>query len=481
MGAAGTRSIAARLARLKRERPGSLFVPSPALRAFREDTAKRQCVLAANRVGKTYHAVEKLARRLIEVPGTRARICGPTHKQVVRTHAMYLEYFLRGHLAEGSTFKKGVGFNKDNLAILRNGSECELLNYRQEPEAHASSSRHIVLLDEPPPRWAFTEAESRVFDTDGDVWVTLTAVGRPVKWLREIVEAGVRDRSHGQEGWTFHQVAMSQENCPWYTKDQILRRIAEVARTPWEYRQRIEGTWDGVSEGRKFAAYTDSNLVSLNHGPAQLWPRPGSPIRLIFTVDHGDGPGHSVWVLLGYQVVKRDQYGTTVYIRALGQYSNEIRQGVRTEVSKVGKVLADLGLHWTDLSWAVGDINVATKSSAAKSLNESFEREIWRQVNLEPGYNLDEPPVPFRPASKGPGSVDEHVAICNQLFATEVTTPGGFSSPALQISEQCAGLHETLSHWGGADDDLKHAGDAFRYGVKAITQEVGWSGLEISS
>lgn len=472
--------VARRLQRSQERRPRLYYYPSPALSGFMVDMSLRQCVLAANRVGKTQHAAKKLADIMIEHPGTRARCVGPSEKRVDKVHAAYLHHFLREHLDPSCTYRHGKGFTNNEIT-LRNGSSCELMNFRQDPDTHASSSLHIVWIDEPPPPWVLTEAESRVFDTarrldhphGGSVWVTLTAVGRPTKWLKESVQQGIKDRAAGDgDGWSFYQVALSRANCPWYSDEQIAERVRQVGRTPWEYKQRIEGSWDGVSEGRRFASYQDRNLLSLHTGPRQGWPS-GNPVRLIWAVDHGEGAGHSVWILLGYQIVSRTRWGVTIAIRALGDYTNAIRQSAAEEVRQVGERLAELGFSWRHVSWAVGDTNTTAKSEAAKTLNELFEIEIAKAMGLPP-YR---PAVEFRRANKGPDSVRSQIAVANQLFGLQVA-PG---VQALSVSEECYHLNESLSHWAGKEDDLKHAADAFRYGIDAIVADVGGDIVDLAA
>lgn len=452
---AGVRLASRRLRRARQRRPGVFFEPSPGLRDFFHDRSKRQCVIAANRVGKTKHAIEKLARRLKAVPGTRARIVAPTNRQGYRIHGKYLAESLGADLAEGSRWNAATGFNGGNMARLRNGSTCELTSYEQAPDAHAGASLHIVLLDEPPPIAHYEEALARVFDVEGEVWITLTAVGRPVKWLREIVEQGVRDGD-----WSFHQVALSVANCPWYTPDQVADRIREARRQPWSYLQRIEGEWDGVSEDRRFASFTDEALLPLTVGLREAWPKPGKTVHLVLSIDHGEGPGHSHWTLLGYQVVGRTQYGPKLYIRAISEWVNPRRMSVPKEARAIQAWVRGLGLGLEQLSWGVGDTNTAQKSEMARTLNEAFEQAFAELMGRSP----EQPTFRIRAASKGPGSVDEGVATCNGL------ADGG----ELVVSEACVGVVQAIKHWAGRNDDLKHAADSLRYGVTAIVTEVGW-------
>lgn len=464
--AAGVRLASRRLRRATRARPGLFFECSPGLVDFLADESPRQCVLAANRVGKTFQAIYKLAREMIQRPGIRCRIVGPNMKRVNRLHGRYLAQHLKGWLASNSRWNEGTGFNNYNLAVCANGSTCELLSYEQDPQAHASDDMDIVLLDEPPPPGHFTEAEARVFSRKGQVWVTLTAVGRPVEWFKEVVRQGMADRDAGRgAGWSFYQLGLSRKNCPWYTEEQIQERIREVARTPWEYAQRIDGAWDGVSADRRFGTFEDANLLTLAVTLKQGWPAPAKRVNLALSIDHGEAAGHSHWILFGWQVVKSTKYGPEIYIRAIAEWTNPRRMSPRNEALAIQSLLKGLGLGLEQIAWCVGDTNSAGKSDTARTLNQQFEVEFARLMGASP----DAPILRVRPAKKGPDSVDGGVATCNGLFDSQAGT-----GRALQVSEACAVLLQALRHWAGKDDDLKHPSDSFRYGVTEIVREVGW-------
>jgi hypothetical protein len=244
------------------------------------------------------------------------------------------------------------------------------------------------------------------------VWVLLTAVGRPVKWLKDVVEAGVADRAAGRgEGWSFYQVALTAANCPWYTPAQIEERIREAARTPWQYHQRILGAWEGVSDARRFVGFGEPNLVDPRARWTLGWPWPGQPIHLALSADYGEGPGHAHWLLLAWQA--RPVNGRVrLAIRVLAEWTNTERMSARKEARAVLRMVEDLGIPPTSISFAVGDTNATTKSDLARTLNELFEQEFAAMMGLP----RSEPRIEFRPARKGTDSIDRGVVTCNQLM-----------------------------------------------------------------
>lgn len=452
------------LRRLRQRRPLVVFDPSPALAEFYRARGKRQLVLAANRVGKTRHAIAKLAARLLEADRAgvpiRCRVMGPTHSVMVDTHQRYLAELLGTQIAEGSRWRPKVGFSSSK-AITRGGSWVEFCTYKQDPETLESSSLHIVLLDEPPPPAAFDACVARTFDTDGEVWVTLTAVNRPVKWLRTLAEEGAKDGD-----WQVWQVPLSKEACPWYTHRQIEAWKKDARRRPWSYKQRIEAAWEGTSDDRWFSGFVDSNLISARVRPNDGWPK-GGKVTLVLAADHGEGPGHSHWVLFGFQVAPRRGGRPRLYVRALAEWTNERRMSVESEAAAVRGMVESVGAKLEWIAWGVGDTNAMSKSETARTQNEAFQQEFARLMGLLP----EEATLEMRPAKKGPDSVEGQVATCNQLL------DGG----ELYVSELCVHVVESLRHWAGKDDSLKHAADAFRYGACAIVREVGWEPVAIAA
>lgn len=477
---AGAKLAVTRLRRASHDRPRLFFTPSPGLLPFWEDDARRQCVLAANRVGKTYHAIAKVAKKVIEAEDEgrvlRLRITAPTNKMMYDTHGRYLELFLRGWLAKGSRWSPAKGFNNGNVAIARGGSTIALNSYEQRVDAMASSALDGVLLDEPPPPGHYEEALARVMSTHGWVWATFTAVNRPVKWFRKIVEDGLK-LAPGQTvpDWTFHQVALSHKTCPWYPEEWVQERIREAARQPWSYKQRIEGAWEGVAIDRSFTGYSDRNLLYTTGsestgqkatGFKQAWPYPGKSVRVVLAVDHGEGAGHSHWILFAYQVVPGSR--PSVVIRAIGEWSNPSRMSVKAEAEAVQAMVIGAGLDLGCVSWAIGDTNSAGRSVGARSMNELFEQEFARLM----GRNPNQPRFVFRSALKGADTIEPGIARVNQLL-DELPDVPGYDLPCLQILDGCSRTVDALCYWSGKDDDLKHPADTLRYGVTSICAEVG--------
>ena len=83
-------------------------------------------------------------------------------------------------------------------------------------------------------------------------------VGRPVKWLKEIVLP-----AEGPREWEFHQVALTPENVPWMTRRQVRDRVRRVSASRLQYAQRILGAWEGISDDRQLGAFDDRRILPL--------------------------------------------------------------------------------------------------------------------------------------------------------------------------------------------------------------------------
>jgi phage terminase large subunit-like protein len=463
-----------KLKRALQARPLLFFEPSPALVDFMRDESRRICLLAANRVGKTRHAAKKLAKFMVDNPGCQVRAVGPTSKMVNDVHARYLNDFLRSYLDRSSHFSEGRGFNNNNTILLANGSVCQLMSYEQDPDAHAGAEKHVVWLDEPPPRTIYEESRTRVMSLNGALWCTFTAVGRPIKWFRRIVEG---DDVPGAPRWSFYQVAFRPEFVPWYTDQQIVEWLAESAAAPWLYAQKIEGAWEGVTENRSLSNFTAAAIVpkideKAGGRPVDLlhdrawWAR--GPIRLCLAVDYGEEAGHAVWALFAWQVIGRSAYGPIIKIRVLAEWVNPRRLGVLEEAAEVQKMVTRAGLRLKDIDFAVGDINSAGKSNTgAKTLNEEYEAafaQLMRRPATRPAFE-------FRAAVKGADSIDVGLMRTNRLLA----------EGHLEVYAGCEGLVEACQHWTGKNDDMKHRIDMLRYGVTAIHYEEGWEPFELKA
>ncbi len=417
-----------------------IFRPSPVLAAFVADDARLVCVRAANRVGKTRHACYKAARYSVEHPKSRGRFVGPTRRQVAEVVGRYLAEFLAPHLDSRSYYTPGKGWNQPTV-ILRNGSIIQLKSYEDHVTAHAGDELDYVVLDEPPPAAIFMESLARVMSRQGAVWLTLTPVGRPVGWLRDIVEAeGSR--------WVQHVARFSREACPWYTEEQCAQWLEVMESSPWEYAQRIEGAWDGVTLDRFYTGFSEANV-----DPAAIGA--GVDVDVCVVMDHGDVGGNTVALLI---VWGGGETRTSSWAPQAGRHvwvlDEHVSEDGDSAVEHAAGILAMLRRHSirpSEVKLAVGDTN----RRGNWRVNDLVTAEIGRQLKRSPPFRLVN-------ATKDRG------------WGHRIVN-GGFKRRELSVHPRCTALSKTLRHWkgGGAGDDgqLSHAADAMRYGCVSILGE----------
>lgn len=426
--------MVAGIARLRRitaaakERPLTTFVPSPSFRSMRDREHRLILARAANRVGKTRHACWVAAREAIELPSVkgrpvRIRIVGPNRAQVNGKTGEYLAHFLRGHLSDKSYYTP-KGWNS-NTVVLQNGSIIQLKSLEDDPQTHAGDELDLVIMDEPPKRAHFSENLSRIGSVSGRMIVVMTPVDRPVGWLREIVEA---------EGssWVQLVAAFSRDNCPWYTEQQVAEHLDTMRSSAWQWAQRVEGAWEGVSEDRMLSGFTDDSVTHED---------PSGEVSLGLTFDHGIKAGKTVsllWASVGQWVWVLDEW---------------IAESALTPEEASGHVVAMLkrrGQTLDDVDWAIGDVNVSGHTGFR--VNAEMQAEFKRINGGRLRFRVRDPYKKGR-------SIDYGIRLLNYSFRRA----------DLRVHSRCTKLVDACKHWQGgkAGDDglLSDRIDALRYGA----------------
>jgi len=430
---------AARLAKVAEAHPMLTFQPSPAMRDFVENTEDRLILVrAANRVGKTRHGTFKAARWAVEHPGSRGRFCGPTRRQVQDVVGRYLSEFLAPHLHRSSYYTPGRGWNQPTIR-LKNGSLIQLRSYEDHVTAHAGDELDWCLLDEPPPSHILIETLARLMSRQGRCWLTMTPVGRPVEWLREMVEAK-------GSPWRQYVAEFSRENCPWYTEAQVAQWLETMEASVWEYRQRILGAWDGQTLDRFYMGFTEANVDAAALGP-------GTSVDVAISVDHGEVGSNTCALLLlwgGGQsrgLSWAPQAGRHVWV--LDEHFSEDGD---SEVQHAAGILAMLrrhGIKPSDVKIATGDTN----RRGNWRVNDMLTSEIARQLKRKT--------APFRFVNATKDRSWGHRCLNGAMKRRE-----------LFVHPRCTQTLKTLRHWrggkSGEDGQLSHAADALRYGTLAI-------------
>lgn len=414
--------------------PLATFKPSPVLAPFMVDPSPRILVRAANRVGKTRHAIARLSERMCKLPNRRYRVVGTDFKQTQIVAGGYLHHFLPASMLKSSSRYSGQrGWNYEMIELV-NGTTCELRTYEQKPDQHAGGDMDGILCDEPPPALIWAECLRRVFSRRGFLWLTFTPLGREVTWLRKVIEA------EGSE-WREYVVGMSRENCPWYSQEQVDKWINEVRTTmPDAYEQTINGAWEGPTGARAFSGYDSA----VHFGVDTMIP---SGAKWGVGVDHGEGAGKQVAILVAWT-----GHGTAAKLWVVDE---AVSKGVTTpadDARNIRDMLIRNRLDVSDVTRWRGDINTAGKGAAGRSCNEMLAEELVKQARLRRLAHE------FEGAEKGNDSVRNGERLVNAAM---------LQGRCWVNAARCVTLCRSLAHYIGdgrkSDEDLKHPLDGLRY------------------
>jgi len=419
------------------------FQPSPNFEPLWTETARRVLLRGPNRIGKTRHNCALIAQRAIDNPGTRWRFVGPTLRHVQRIAGEYLADFLAGHLADRSYYVRGRGWNggRSKEIILANGSIIELLSYEDPPDAHEGAELDGAVLDEPPPLAHLMATQSRLFDRQGQLLIGATMINRPIAYLREMVEGGEPSPKSGRTlhgtGWVQIVGSLSIETCPWRSPDDLEEQLAILRASPWQYAQRAEGAWEGVTEGRRFVGFTEANV---SHDA------PSGKVKIGLFIDHGENVGHQIGILAAWR-------GTKLWI--MDERVNETITTPEEDAHEYARMLKRNGVQLRAVDYAVGDTNTVGKSHGGWRINEALERAFADQLNRR------NPPFRITYPDKTPGAKDWAQRSVNYACRRS----------ELVVHTRCVHVLDTLRNWRGTSrpgtDDglLAHAADALGYGL----------------
>lgn len=332
---------------------------------------------------------------------------------------------------------KGFFYGSRRLIVMRNGRRAEFRSGEGPVTGSSGGTAGWLHLDEPPKQGHFYEITARVLATGGPIWMTFTPVGRPVEYLRRHVEG---DPEHGiapAEPWTQIVPKLSVEDCTTVgaglqvrTQEQIDAQRAKYRGSP-EYKQRVEGDWEGASEGRRLPAFTDAHVVDDEQLPKKI-----DEVRL--STDHGTTVGAQVAYLLGIA-------GKRVYL--LDEWVGQGNTSSRDDARAMLAMLRRYGLTVHHVAKAFGDVNSAGKNQGGATMNQKLEEAFMEELGLT------SPPFPVRAPRKGSVTAQER-AINTKLLEREWF-----------VHKRCKAWIKSASYYTGKEEDLKHAMDGARYGV----------------
>jgi phage terminase large subunit-like protein len=320
---------------------------------------------------------------------------------------------------------------------LKNGAVITPKSGTQDPLAVEGGTVDWIWVDEPPKRAHWHALPQRVAVRGGLIWLTFTPIGRPLGWLREYFEGNPDSNppTPPAPGWSEIRLRLTPENCPHRSPGSISEQVA--AMSPWELKQRRDGEWEGLTEGRRFVAFGEGCLAP----DSLIETFKASFVRLSW--DHGEGTDNQVGYLL---------FGDGLRWVVADEVISERGSTPAMDARRAIDMLTRWGLTVDHVTEAYGDTNSAGKAGAGASVNALLEAAI---ADLS---RRSKAPFEIRRPNKRAGSVAAGERAINSLFR----------EGRLFTSPRTPSLNNALQHYTGTEKDLKHPIDALRYGLSDI-------------
>ena len=410
--------------------PGLAYLPGPKLGAFIEDPGRRLLARSASQVGKTRAGAKKMDNWCLANPGQvfgvliadlqnhYAEVCVKIEETITlpaldpaTTYTEGKGYYIHG--------KKGIKYANGARVLFRSGSG--------PVQGLESFSARAGWVDEVPNRAHYNAFMRGIH---GPVWVTFTPIGRDPRWFRAKVEGDPDTGEKPEEVWVQHVAALSREECPWRTEEEIAEIVAKT--DPYERAQRLFAAWEGPTESRRFTAFTNHSITD-----EDLEDNAWSTI----SGDHGESAGKEFFVLIRWtkdRVVVTDEYVNPTATKPM-----EDAQGIVAMMKRRGVPYARVK-RW------LGDANSAGKGNVGESVNGMLGAALASCFGIAGR-------VPIVVPAKGKGSVAYGEQVMNIAFDAQ----------ELWVHRRCVKFIACLRHYQatGPRDPDKDGIDGGRYGI----------------
>ena len=432
--------------------PLQFWRPTPPQLAWLSDSASVKLLRGGNQIGKTMATCAEVHWRCTgthpylttHIPPVEIWIICHSWEQSVSVQQKFWELAPKADLHPDTEYVPGKGFRgKVPVVRYKNGSLVRIKTTNQGSLGLASATLNAVFIDEPPPPNVWGELQARVLRKGGVIGLTMTPVGAPVEWLRKLVDDGVVSD---------HQAALTVENTtPIGGRAMVTQeQIDTISRSylPIDRAQRLEGAWEGSTEGKVFEAFTESMI---HDGPLPDLAAGSKPYEIGVGIDHGADAGSQVACLVA--VDKNDQY-PKVYI--LDEY---VAGAAKPEAHARGilQMLTRNGMTHNHVDKWVGDRAYGGKRSGGRMSNLRLMQGFESCLNHKPGR------LPFRikPAWKPRWSVYHGSNLLHEIMERD----------NFIIRSRCKATIRSINHWDFSDSEFKHAIDAMRYAILSIIHD----------
>lgn len=450
---------AGRLTADAEQNPLKYWKPTQIQKQVLEDRHQIVLFRAGNQIGKTVcGAFDTICRCLgmhpykpVPPPPIEAWVICHSWEQSRTIMGKFHDLVPKHELHPSVEFARGKGYRGTGAPIVRfkNGSLVRFKTTNQGTLGIASGTVDHIWSDEPPPPDLFGELRARTTRTKGTMLFTLTPIGAPVDWLKELVKNNIVHE---------HVGIMNVENCtPLGCRPLMSEADIESLRMsylPLDRDVRMNGDWDGgIPEGRIFEQFTD-DLVS------DLTPKPDRQYIWSIGIDHGHEIASQVAILTAVDVTERDK--PIVYV--VDEY---IASGASAEIhaKSIIAMIKRNGLDVAHIQRWTGDRSHGGSKKNGGRMSNTMLMAAFAHVLHYPKGKL---PFRIRTAYKPKYSVYYGCSALHELMCA-----GRF-----QIFPRAERTIKSLKYWamksnGGMDvmSEWKHCIDGLRYATMGIIDQ----------
>lgn len=431
-----------------RRNPLRYFRPTIPQLAYLSDSSRVKLLRSGNQgVGKTtaqaaethYRCLGEHPYLQVHRPPIEAWVICYSWEQSIAVQTKLDELAPKDEIHPDCIFTPGKGYKgRTPIVRYRNGSVLRIKTTKQGSLGLSSATVHYVGIDEPPPPEIWSELQARVLRHRGVIGLTMTPIGRPVMWIKDLVDKGVISD---------HRYSVTVRNCTPQGGQPFLSQ-ADIDRLSDSYLaielpQRIHGEWEGAAVDAYFPL--DDAMIRNE--------LPSNRVKLGIGIDHGHQAGTQVAVLAAVDLIGSAEHSKAWAI------DEAVSTGDTTTADDARAILRMLEAnkldHMSIDSW-VGDVKL--KWSKGSKSNKKLMVELENQLGFRPGRL----PFRIRTHKKVHGTVFNDTRLIKSIMLR-----GGFV-----VRPQCEEVVKALRYWQGADDEYKHAVDGLRYATVDLLRGV---------
>ena len=439
-----------------KQNPISFWSPTPVQLRVLQDQSKIVLLRGGNQIGKTQcGCVETICRVLgyskfkkVPLAPIEAWIVVHSWEQSKTIMGKFHDMVPKHELHPDVEYIAGRGYRGTGAPVIRfrNGSIIRFKTTNQGTLGLSAGTIDFVWIDEPAPPHLFGEIKSRITRTRGSILLTMTPIGAPVDYLKQLV----KDKIISEHVGVMNVENTTPINCrPLMTEAEVEQ--LRLSFLPLDRDARMNGSWEaGIPEGRIFDHFTE-DLIS------DLKPNPNRDYVWSIGIDHGHDIASQVAILCAIDITDRE----TPIVYVVDEY---VASGSSAEIH-AKMIIAMIKRNGLDIAmiqrWTGDRSHGGSRSHGGRMSNTMLTAAFCHVLNYPKGK------LPFRIRTAYKPNYSVYYG-CQMLH--ETMCAGRF-----QIFPRCKRTIKSLKFWAlkksGSFDTMseyKHCIDALRYGTIGI-------------